>query len=61
MAVALGMEPTQALRAGTTKAAEAIGLGNESGQLARRYSADVVALGGALYPELRALASILAS
>src|SRR5699024_6680161 len=41
-----GLPPVEVLHAATTRAAEALGLGDRTGQLAAGYAADLIAVGG---------------
>jgi imidazolonepropionase-like amidohydrolase len=44
--VKYGMTPLEAIRSATSVAAEAIGLGGETGRLAEGHSADLLAVAG---------------
>lgn len=56
--VAHGMTPLEAVRAATTVAAQVLGLGEEVGQVAAGYAADLVAVGGNPAERVRALGDV---
>ena len=53
-----GMTPLQAIRSATSVAAEALGLGAETGRVAPGYAADLIAAAGAPADEVQALDSV---
>ncbi|MBV8843383.1 MAG: amidohydrolase family protein [Bryobacterales bacterium] len=57
--VADGMSPAQALRAGTSSAADLLGLGAEIGALKPGFSADIVAVPGDPIADIKATQSVL--
>jgi imidazolonepropionase-like amidohydrolase len=57
LAVGLGMTPHQALCAGTVRAAEVLGLGDQTGQMSPGYLADLVAFKGRVSTDMGLLAT----
>lgn len=53
-----GLPTTEVLRAATTRAAEALGIGEVTGQLSAGYAADIIAVGGDPRQDLAALADL---
>jgi imidazolonepropionase-like amidohydrolase len=56
--VKYGMTPLQALRAGTSVAAELLGLGSGIGSIERGKAADIVAVDGDPFRDMRALRNV---
>ncbi len=52
---ALGFTPLQAIRAGTSEAARALGLYGQTGAIAANYLADIIAVDGAVYEDISLL------
>ncbi len=55
LAVAGGMEATEALRAGTVLGAEILGISTQTGQLTQGYDADIVVVNGSAVDDVRRL------
>ncbi len=56
--VKYGMSPLEAIRAATTVAADALGLGDETGRVAEGYAADLLAVAGQPADRIGALADV---
>jgi imidazolonepropionase-like amidohydrolase len=56
--VKYGMSPLEAIRSATTVAADALGLGGETGRVAEGYAADLLAVAGQPAERIGALADV---
>jgi imidazolonepropionase-like amidohydrolase len=57
--VKYGMTPLQALRAGTTVSADLVGLGHEIGSIEPGNTADIIAVDGDPFRDIRALRNVV--
>ena len=56
--VEYGMTPLEAIRSATSVAAEALGLGGETGRVAEGYAADLLAVAGQAHERIGALGDV---